>query len=134
MSNTPNDEPRPLEWRVRHWIRTGERMEIEEPGHIYILNNLDGTEKTRLVFVNRNNCYEHEGTTNQEVIRALVDRVKYMEQQLPWDGNKKILFHLRMALVLHEARVLERKTEEGKIKPENIETAEDGHYLLMPNA
>ena len=115
MSNTPNDEPRPLEWRVRHWIRTGERMEIEEPGHIYILNNLDGTEKTRLVFVNRNNCYEHEGTTNQEVIRALVDRVKYMEQQLPWDGNNKILFHLRMALVLHEARVLERKTEEGKI-------------------
>jgi hypothetical protein len=83
------------------------------------------------MFVAREYGRNHEGTTNQEVLRALIDRVKYLDSQLPWDGNSKIIEHLRMALVLHEARVLERKTETGKLAPEKVVCDEkDGHFQL----
>jgi len=38
------------------------------------------------------------------------------------------------ALVLHEARVLERKTELGKFKPELLPTGPDGHLLFNSEA
>jgi len=45
----------------------------------------------------------------------------------------RMLTVLRMALVLHEARALMRKTEKGIIAPEQIDTcAEDGHFVLAP--
>lgn len=106
-------------------------MEVIEPGHIYTLRHLDGPGHTLLMFVAREYGKHHEGTTNQEVLRALIDRVQYLDNQLPWPGNAKIIEHLRMALVLHEARVLERKTETGKLAPERVVCDErDGHYLL----
>jgi hypothetical protein len=35
-----------------------------------------------------------------------------------------------MALVLHEARALERKTEKGDFMPEYILTGDDGHFAV----
>lgn len=67
----------------------GDYMDIIEPGHVYNLQHLDGCGKTQLIFVAREAERKHEGTTNQEVIRALIDRVLYLDQILPWDGNTK---------------------------------------------
>lgn len=108
-------------------------MNVLEPGHAYELSHLDGGNTQQLYFVNRNPGERSEGTQNQEVLRVLIDRVQFLEKQVHWDGNAKILHHLRMALVLHEARVLERKTEQGKILPENVAVAADGHYVLRHN-
>ena len=94
-------------------------MKIIEPGHIYDLHVFDSREPTpakvevRLVFVNRESGLEHSGTQTQEVLRALIDRTMHCDNCLRWPGNDRIIDHLRMALVLHECRALERKTEKG---------------------
>lgn len=107
-------------------------MNIIEPGHVYDLNWIDGEPSAlsnRLIFVNRE-ANPHPGTQTQEVLRALIDRTMHCDNCLRWDGNDRIIHHLRMALALHEARALERKTEKGIMLPENVVTAADGHFLI----
>jgi len=112
-------------------------MKVIEKGHIYELAYLDddmnkcrSMSENQLVFVNREDS-PHAGTQTQEVIRALIDRTQHCDSCLRWEGNDLIIHHLRMALVLHEARALERKVEKGLICPENIATDDDGHFALM---
>lgn len=107
-------------------------MRVLKPGHTYELDHLDGSGKSRLQFVQRSPKHEpKEGVTNQEVLRALIDRVKFLNEELPWNGNEKILRHLRMALILHEARALERKVEKGEMSPEYVTINKaDGHFQL----
>jgi hypothetical protein len=105
-------------------------MKVIEPGHIYQLQHLDGSGAGLLVFVNREDGTQHEGAQTQEVLRALIDRTRHCDSCLRWEGNDKIIEHLRMALVLHEARALERKVAKGLIQPEHVAVAEDGHYAL----
>lgn len=115
-------------------------MKVIEPGHIYELHWLDCKPQppewpyqrsNTLVFVNRE-ATPHPGTQTQEVIRALIDRTQHCDRCLRWDGNDQIIHHLRMALVLHEARALARKTEKGIIAPELIVTGLDGHFKIEP--
>jgi len=129
-------------------------MQIIEEGHIYDLAWLDGSPKSysegiirslpegiketietfvhpynRLIFVNREQT-PHPGTQTQEVLRALIDRTQHCDNCLRWEGNDKIIHHLRMALALHEARALERKAEKGLYSPELIHVGKDGHFDL----
>ena len=106
-------------------------MIILEDGHKYLANHLDGKGSTILQFVNRGHGKDKEGVNNQEILRILIDRIKFMDNEVRWDGNEKILFCLRMALVLHECRHLERLLEKGEIKPESIPFGKDGHYILQ---
>lgn len=123
-------------------------MKIVEPGHVYALSWLDGEPWTayhypdgnddpdvsvhedHLIFVNREEGSEHGGTQTQEVLRALIDRTMHCDNCLPWNGNAKIIHHLRMALALHEARALERKAEKGYYEPERVAKGDDGHFTL----
>jgi len=107
-------------------------MKTITEGHHYTMDSLDGVAKNEIVFVKRFRGQEnHPGTTNQEVLRVLLDRVKFLDKEKPWEGNKKILHHLRMALVLHESRALERKVEKDEVAPEFIEKCpKDGHFTL----
>lgn len=119
-------------------------MRIIEPGHIYELGWLDGTPEragvnkdltvvqNQLIFVNREKK-PHGGTQTQEVLRALIDRTQHCDKCLRWEGNDHIVHHLRMALALHEARAVLRKTEKGIIKPEHVRTGDDGHFVLGDN-
>lgn len=107
-------------------------MKIIEPGHVYELHTLDGdgTPQT-LTFVNREGEASHPGTQTQEVLRSLIDRTMHCDNCLRWSGNDKIIYHLRMALALHEARAIERKAEKGYYKPEQIVfDTDDGHYFI----
>lgn len=108
-------------------------MKIIEPGHIYQLTHLDGSETTKLTFVNREEGTEHEGTQTQEVLRALIDRTQHCDNCLPWAGNEEIIQHLRLALALHEARAIYRKAEKKLYDPENVAVDKDGHFRLDPN-
>ena len=60
----------------------------------------------------------------------LIDRVEYLDRQLSHTLNRDILFHLRQALVLHEARALQRKVALGKLRPEQVSLGTDGHFRL----
>lgn len=105
-------------------------MKIIEPGHIYELAHLDGHGTTKLTFVNREEGTEHEGTQTQEVLRALINRTWHCHECLPWEGNRLIVTHLQLALVLHESRALYRKAEKGLYIPELVVTDIDGHFYL----
>lgn len=99
------------------------------PGHLYLLDHLDGLKQTILQFVQRKPFHEPcEGVTNQEVLRAIIDRVKVLDKETPWEGNKRILFHLRMAIALHENRAIERHIEKHNLEIENFELGPDGHW------
>lgn len=106
-------------------------MKVIDPGHVYELTHLDGCKTQTLQFINRNPGKECEGTTNQEVLRALIDRVKFLDSQIRWELNDQIIHHLRMAIALHEARVIIRKTEKGQIKTESMPVANDGHFIIL---
>lgn len=122
-------------------------MRVIEAGHIYEVNELDhehGTEvRHRFVFVNREPGTEHPGTQTQEVLRmqidmlsCLIDRTNHCDACLRWEGNDRIIKALtdaqrqmRLALLYHEQRVLERKFEKGTLQPEVVPTGDDGHWM-----
>lgn len=108
-------------------------MDIISKGHYYKLATLDGEVDQHLKFVKRfRGAENHAGTINQEVLRVLIDRVQFLNDEIQWDGNKEILKHLRMALVLHEARALMRKVDKDELKPELVKTSpDDGHFELL---
>jgi hypothetical protein len=91
-------------------------MNVIDAGHTYRLNTLDGKDPVFLRFVKRNqpiekypgNLNSQPGTTTQEVLRALIDRAKYVDQQAPHWANKIVISNCRMSIFMLEARAAER--------------------------
>jgi hypothetical protein len=104
-------------------------MNVLDPGHVYDLDWLDGTahnhyqggieyNPSRLTFVKRDgpgypgNVGHHPGTNMQEVLRALIDRIRYLDQQVLHPNNTLILAHLQLAIFYLEERAAERHHRE----------------------
>lgn len=93
-------------------------MKILDPGHRYALDQYgyaDDKQQT-LRFVKRigikfpgNEPPGYEGTTTQEVLRALIDRTRHVDAQDPHDDNAGVLTALRSALTLLERRAALRR-------------------------
>lgn len=86
-------------------------MRVVDPGHLYELNTLDGVIDVKLQFVKRcgenypgNSEPPYPGVTTQEVLRALIDRTKYVNGQHACEENEAALHCLRDALVEFERR------------------------------
>lgn len=93
-------------------------MKVIDPGHRYELDRLDdhtgGLVKEELVFVKREgpkypgNVGSHTGTTIQEVLRALLERCRYVNDQEfsveTWEAAKNI----EDSIVLLEKRAAHR--------------------------
>lgn len=76
---------------------------------------LDGhPEGHTLVFVKREgegypgNVGHHAGTTTQEVLRALIDRMKYVDNQIHHARNDQAIYNMRAAIYELEYRAAER--------------------------
>lgn len=104
-------------------------VKVLDPGHAYELDHLDSDQPWRtcetLCFVKRvgskfpgNEPPAYAGTTSQEVIRALIDRLKYVDKQIDHTDevhtqghqhNRRALDGLRSALrALEERAAMER--------------------------
>lgn len=94
-------------------------MEVLDPGHKYHLRSLDLPEQAErgfemLTFVKREgpgypgNVGHHSGTTTQEVLRALIERIKYVDGQIPDRANPAVLSRLRAAMWFLEERAARR--------------------------
>lgn len=96
-------------------------MKAVDPGHDYIIDVYDETDDNRgltpdrVVFLKRigkgypgNEGNPYPGTNCQEVLRVLIDRVKYLDNQIPHTANFHIIECLRDALWLFEERAAER--------------------------
>ena len=95
-------------------------MRVLDPGHRFELAHLDGSGVSILQFVKRigekfpgNAPPGHEGTTTQEVLRALIDRIKYVDRQIPHPSNEQAYRHLVEALRWLEMRAAERRSDEA---------------------
>lgn len=90
-------------------------MEIIDPGHRYKLNVLDEIDYfVELVFVKREgkkypgNIGHYPGTNLQEVIRACIDRLKYLDNQIYDRRNEMCITLLKTCLFMLEQRASER--------------------------
>ena len=105
-------------------------MKVRVPGHSYRVDVFDGFpgETDRLLFVKRvgdgypgNKNPAWAGTNCQEVIRVLIDRVKYLDGQIPHEMNTIIIASLRSALLAFEVRAAERHGRDLGDLPEEVE-------------
>jgi hypothetical protein len=104
-------------------------MEEIIKGHKYHLNNLKGSGNEVLNFYMDSEIHNgatQAGTSCQEVIRALIARVKALNEEKPHSVNEKIISNLRECIVLFEMRALLNKVKDG-FEVENIAILPDGH-------
>ena len=89
-------------------------MKEVDPGHEYLLDSYDGDQVNRLVFVKREgdgypfNAGHHAGTNCQETLRALIERVKYLQKQVRCNEDILVIDYLRRALWQFEVRAAQR--------------------------
>jgi hypothetical protein len=108
-------------------------MKVLDSGHLYELDQYDAPLSVVILlpFMKRvgegypgNEAPARGGTNCQEVLRALIDRVKYLDGQDHSGENYMILHHLRQALLGFEERAAHRKgntfTEFYSDKPELV--------------
>lgn len=99
-------------------------MRVIDPGHRYGLESADmGGDEQILQFVEKApkapGSTELEllinGTTNDEVLAVLIDRVEFLQERLPCIENGQILHHLREArdLVLQRTKDRQERGVEG---------------------
>jgi hypothetical protein len=112
-------------------------MRVIEPGHIYALANVDGSDEQMIRFVRRRDELGEKldgsrrtpGVLTQELLRVAIDRTLYLYAEAPCDEDTTILEHLRAALTLYESRAA-RRTIEQLAKPESAHTCGIcGHIL-----
>jgi hypothetical protein len=61
----------------------------------------------------------HDGTTNEEVLRVLIDRLQYLQGKFPCRENAIVITKLEESLMWLEKRTADRKKRgvEGMAKP-----------------
>ena len=70
------------------------KFTVTDPGHTYTLS--DGTE---VEFIKRQNGeLIHDGTTNEELIEVLLDRMEFLNEKFPCLENIQAIKHLASAL------------------------------------
>jgi len=105
-------------------------MKVIDPGHMYKIDMLDGylnDPSNFLVFVKRNNPPEkypgnlnsYPGTTIQEVLRALINRIKYLQNQKGCEEDVILLNIFREGILLLEQRNAREKGR-GLLVPTDI--------------
>lgn len=89
-------------------------MKIVDAGHKYSLEGYLGGEPQILQFMKKEgdgfpfNLNTNGGTNCQEVLRAVIDRSRYLNNQIPCAETEAIIGCLESALVLFELRAASR--------------------------
>lgn len=96
------------------------------PGHTYVLENFEATDGggQTIQFIHKEPSSEgaeelatvSDGTTNEEVLRMLIDRMKYLQAKFPCRENAIVITKLEESLMWLEKRTADRKARgvEGK--------------------
>lgn len=105
-------------------------MKVIDPGHQYQLLTLDGELEQILTFVKRHdpsnpdrfpgNTESHAGTTMQSVIRCLIERIDYLQNQIPHRNNIAVRQFLVNSIWLLEERAAERHGYDFDYRPEDM--------------
>ena len=101
-------------------------MKILTPGHKYELANFEqvGQPGQTLQFIEKapvgaagQLTTVHDGTTNEEVLRVLIDRMQSLQSKFPCRENAIVITKLEESLMWLEKRTADRKARgvEGKL-------------------
>lgn len=110
-------------------------MRIIDPGHLYAVVNVDGPGEQQIQFVRRR---DHRGglvspytpgILSQELLRVLIDRVRYLNDEDPCTEDVQIIHALRDCLRLFESRAARRTIEKLEM-PEMSDACPICHHLL----
>ena len=105
-------------------------MEVIDEGHKYQLSHVESDDYETVTFIKRSGKQikhdnEYSGTNSQECIRMLIDRTKYLNDQLYCEESEDIIYYLRQALFIYEARAYRRKMQkQNRRDNEHDKTAE----------
>jgi len=89
-------------------------VDISNTGHVYLLNNHESDTQQGLTFIEKEKQLDgsfktiRTGTTNEEVLKVLIDRTKKLGEKLPSRENSLALTKLQEALMWFEARTKAR--------------------------
>lgn len=101
-------------------------MKVIVPGHAYSLENFEYPHRSRqtLQFIHKepSNLRSGElttiedGTTNEDVLKVLIDRMQYLNSKFPCRENSIVITKLEEALMWLDKRTADRKSRgvEGK--------------------
>lgn len=114
-------------------------MKVIEPGHVYDVENVDGPGKQRIEFVRRRDDAARllppkertEGILSQELLRVLIDRTLYLNQEAPCTENVEIVDALRLALTRYESRAARRSIEGLPMLEREPTCGVCGHVLCL---
>lgn len=101
-------------------------MKIIDPGHKYSLISLDGDHYQELQFVKRfgpnfpGNINRYPGTTMQDVLRAVLHRLEFVNNQIPDHSNLFVKQHLMESIWHLESRAAKRHGRILKLTPQEI--------------
>lgn len=113
-------------------------MKVLDPGHDYLLASFDGGEPIRLTFVKRNDPPEKypgnegvcPGTQIQEVLRALIDRGEYVNNQFPCNETEEAIGLFAQALWLLEKRHASRHGQPDAMNIYDLEGVAEQDFCL----
>ena len=88
-----------------------------QPGHCYLLESQCGTALQIIQFIEKAECKDKskplvtvfDGTTNEEVLRALIDRLQHLQARMACRENSIAITKLEEALMCLEKRTADRK-------------------------
>jgi len=75
-------------------------MKCVEEGHVYKLNNTQSSQAQEIVFMKRTNGeLVHDGTTNEEVLKMLIERITYLNTKCRCRENEIVINKLEESLM-----------------------------------
>ena len=90
-------------------------MKVIVPGHRYELDSLEGGAPQQIQFIHKELVSEEasfrtvaDGTTNEELLRVLIDRMHNLQNKAPCRENSIVLTHLEEALMWLDKRTANR--------------------------
>lgn len=90
-------------------------MRVQDVGHTYEVDNMEGGFQI-IQFIRKDNADEDgklitmiNGTTNEEILAVLIDRLEYLNGKMFSDHNVNAIASLKDALLALETRTIERK-------------------------
>lgn len=93
-------------------------MQVITPGHKYALQGFEHPEQAQIIqFIEKEPDPHggdelitiHDGTTNEELLAVLIDRMQHLQAKFPCRENAVATTHLETALMWLEKRTADRK-------------------------
>lgn len=77
-------------------------MKVIDPGHLYELESMEGNNPQMIQFIKKELVEKEfktlvDGTTNEEILDVLIDRLEILYKKLPSDETQSAISHLKEA-------------------------------------